>query len=190
MMDRSAKPTEDCIFSNPTVNGVLKLHNTASWGSREKGGGIAVYNLMKKEQPFTFRPADIPELEETDKYWVFDYFSGKAVSLGRYENYEGTMEKDGFTWFIVLPKNKRSACLGLLNKYAGFMAVESICESENAEVAVIRESGPLGWLAEREPKKVLIDSVDVTEKVQKKDNFYTILLPEGTSRRVLSILWQ
>lgn len=27
MMNRAAKPTEDCIFSNPMESGVLKLHN-------------------------------------------------------------------------------------------------------------------------------------------------------------------
>ncbi len=190
IMNHSAKPTEDCIFADPMADGVLKLHNTASWGTCEKGGGIAVYNLTEKEQLFAFRPADIPELEEAEQYWIFDYFGRKAVSLGRYGSYEGTMEKDGFAWFVVLPKNKRSACLGLLNKYVGFMAVESICENETAETAVIQESGALGWLADREPKKVLIDSVDVTKEVQKEGSLYTISLPEGSSRKVLSILWQ
>lgn len=49
MMDHSAKPTEDCMFSNPMETGVLKLQNTASWGADRKGGGIAVYNLTDHE---------------------------------------------------------------------------------------------------------------------------------------------
>lgn len=190
MMDRAAKPTKDCVFSDPMTDGVLKLHNTAAWGACEKGGGIAVYNLTKREQPFAFRPADIPELKVTDRYWVFDYFERKAVSLGREERFEGRMEADGSAWFVVLPQNRRSACLGLLDKYAGFMAVESICEQETAETIVIRESGPLGWLAGEEPEEVRIDSVDVTEKVQKEGAFYQISLPEGASKRVLSIIWK
>ena len=40
MMDRAAKPTEDCVFTDPLTNGVLKLHNVASYGEK-KAGGIA-----------------------------------------------------------------------------------------------------------------------------------------------------
>ena len=99
------------------------------------------------------------------------------------------MEKDCFAWFVVLPKNKTASCLGLLNKYTGFMAVESIHEKDDAQTIVIRESGLLGWISEREPEKVIIDTDDVTGKVQKKDNLYSLLLPETFSKTVLSIVW-
>lgn len=71
------------MFSDPMKTGVLKLHNTASWGSVKKGGGIAVYNLTDGIQDFSFRPADIPQLEESDNYWVYDYFAKNAFSLGK-----------------------------------------------------------------------------------------------------------
>ena len=38
-MDRSAKPTEDCVFSDPLEGGVLKLHNVAPWGGDKKAAG-------------------------------------------------------------------------------------------------------------------------------------------------------
>ena len=190
MMDRSAKPTEDCIFSNPLENGVLKLHNVGSWGEGMKVGGIAVYNLTGLRQPFTFKPVDIPDIEVSDAYWVYDFFGKKACALNRYESYEGILEEDGFAWLVILPKNKTASCLGLMNKYAGFMAVESIAENNDAQTVVIRESGLLGWISEREPKKVMINTDDVTGKVQKKDNLYSVLLPETFSKTVLSIVWQ
>lgn len=189
MMDRSAKPTEDCVFFDPMADGVLKLHNVASWGDSGKGGGIAVYNLTNRKQSFTLRPTDIPDLKVADTYWVYDYFEKKVFSLNRNDRYEGTVAQDGFGWFIMLPQGRNGSCLGLLNKYVGFTAIESIYENDNTEVVVVRESGPLGWLSEREPRKVMINAVDVTENVKKKDKLYTISLSECSSRTVLSIDW-
>lgn len=189
MMDRCAKPTEDCVFSDPMTDGVLKLHNIASWGESEKGGGIAVYNLTKQQQSFTLSPTDIPDLEVANMYWVYDYFKKKVFSLGRNDRYEGTMAQDGFGWFIMLPQGKNGSCLGLLNKYVGFTAIESIYKNDNIEVVVVRESGPLGWISEKEPQKVMINAADVTENVKKEDKLYTISLPECFSKTVITVVW-
>lgn len=169
--------------------GVLKLHNTASWGSVRKGGGIAVYNLTDGRQDFAFRPADIPQLEEADTYWVYDYFAKNAVSLGKQESYERRLDLDGFGWFVLLPKGKYGTCLGLLNKYVGFTAVESIWEDSNTQTVVIKESGTLGWLSEKDPQLVMVNSADVTSSVKKNDVLYEITLPEGPGKTVLSIVW-
>lgn len=189
MMNRSAKPTEDCVFSDPLQDGVLKLHNIAQWGEHRVGGGIAVYNLSNQEQSFTLQAADIPDLEIADTYWLFDYFKNKVYYLKRNESYQGTVEKDGFGWFILLPQGRNSSCLGLLNKYIGFTAVESICENDNTEVIVVRETGTLGWMSEKVPKKVMIGAVDVTEQVQREDKLYKISLTEASAKTVLSIVW-
>ncbi|XCP86830.1 Sip1-related alpha-galactosidase [Roseburia hominis] len=189
MMDRSAKPTVDCVFSDPMADGVLKLHNVASWGNCGKGGGIAVYNLTDRKQSFTFRPTDIPDLEVADRYWVYDYFEKKAFSLDRNEKYEGSVARDGFGWFVLLPQGKNCSCLGLMNKYVGFMAVESIHENDKADIMVIRESGPVGWLSEKEPQKVMVNAVEVTENVKKEDKLYTISFAESSDKMILSIVW-
>lgn len=189
MMDRAAKPTEDCVFFDPMVNGVLKLHNTASWGANGKGGGIAIYNLTKRCQKFTFKPADIPDLDMSDKYWIFDYFGKKVCSVDRNEEYEDVVEEKGFAWFIILPQGKKSTCLGLLDKYVGFSAIESIYDNDNTEVIVIRESGLLGWISEQEPRQVMVNAAKVTDMVQRKDKLYTISLPEASHKIVLSIVW-
>lgn len=82
MMDRSEKPTEDCAFSDPLTDGVLKLHNVAPYGNG-RAGGIAVYNLTGRKQQFSFAPADIPDLDMAESYRVYDYFSRKSFLLGR-----------------------------------------------------------------------------------------------------------
>ncbi|MCI6732918.1 MAG: alpha-galactosidase [Lachnospiraceae bacterium] len=189
MMDRSAKPTEDCIFTDPMENGVLKLHNVAPWGADRKGGGIAAYNLTTQQQTVTFMPADIPDLAVSDQYWVYDYFERKVRSLGRNEIYEDTVESRGFAWYVILPQGKNSTCLGLLDKYAGFSAVESIHEGEDAEIVVLQASGTLGWASPKEPKIVMIDAVDVTKEVKKSGELYILSLPETINKTVLSIRW-
>ena len=52
-MDRSAKPTEDCLFIDPLKEGVLKLQNVASWGSKNI---IKIITLRSKK---TFHGHDI-----------------------------------------------------------------------------------------------------------------------------------
>ena len=189
MMDRSAKPTEDCIFTNPMENGVLKLHNVAPWGGDRKGGGIAAYNLTTKQQTVTFMPADIPDLAVSEQYWVYDYFERKVRSLGRNEIYADTVEGRGFAWYVILPQGQNSSCLGLLDKYVGFSAVESIHEDENAEIVVLRASGTLGWVSLKAPQKVMIDAVDATKEVKKSGELYILSLPETINKTVLSIRW-
>lgn len=188
MMDRSARPTQDCVFSDPMERGVLKMHNTASWGGR-KGGGIAAYNLTSSPQRFAFCPQDIPDLENSEKYWLFDYFQKKSFCLYKEEKYEDSLDKDGFAWYVILPQGKNCTCLGLADKYAGFSAVESIHETDNTTIAVIRESGTLAWLSEREPRSVTVNAFDVTDRIQKKDKLYSIIFPESACKTVLSIVW-
>ena len=90
---------------------------------------------------------------------------------------------------MILPKKKTGSCLGLLNKYAGFMAVEGIQENDGAQTIVVRESGLVGWISEREPGKVIVGATDVTKKVQKEGNLYSVPLPESSSKTVLAIVW-
>ena len=189
MMDRAARPTEDCIFCNPMESGVLKLHNVATWGNCGKGGGIAVYNLTKSSQAFTLKPADIPDLEMSEMYWVYDYFEKKVSAVGRNDIYESTVAKNGFCWFIILPQGRNSSCLGLLDKYVGFTAIESICENDNTEIIVVKESGTLGWISEKEFQKVMINAVDVTEDVKKEDKLYSLSIHASCSKMVLFIVW-
>ena len=145
--------------------------------------------MTDRQQSFRFRPTDIPDLEVADTYWVYDYFEKKAFVLGRNGQYEGAVAKDGFGWFIVLPQGKQGSCLGLLNKYVGFAAIESICENDHTQVAVIRESGKLGWVSEKEPQKVMVNVLDVTEHIEKENKLYTVSLPESLSKAVLFIVW-
>ena len=189
MMDRSAKPTEDCIFSNPLESGVLKLHNVASWGDGRKGGGIAGYNLTDVQQTITFSPEEIPDLDVSERYWVYDFFHKKLSSIDRAEQYTDTIERGGFAWYVILPQIARCTCFGLLDKYVGFSAVESVQTSENADVFVLHASGTVGWTALNKPAKVMAGAFDMTQEVQMQGDFYTLCFPETANKAVISIIW-
>ena len=120
---------------------------------------------------------------------MYDYFAKNAFSLGKQESYESRLDLGGFGWFVLLPKGKYGTCLGLLDKFVGFTAVESIFENDSTQTVVAKESGTLGWLSEKEPQKVMVNSVDVTSSVKKNDFLYEITLPEGPHKTVLSFVW-
>ena len=134
-------------------------------------------------------PADISDLPVADQYWVYDYFRQTAVILHRDERYENHIQADGYEWFVLLPYVSSTACLGLIDKYVGAYAVETLCETEDTTTAVIHESGTIGWLSEQKPKQVWINGKDVSDKVEKREMLYTIKLPEASSKIVILIVF-
>ena len=188
MMVRSARPTEDCIFSDPREGGVLKLHNAAPWGD-SMAGGIAVFNLTEKPQTFSFTPSDVPELAAADRCWVYDYFKKTACSVERDARFEGEMPAQGYGWYVILPENETISCLGLADKYVGFTAVESLAEAPGSTTAVLHETGPIAWLSRRECQSAELNGEDVTGKVVRDGCLYTLPLEEKSGKAVLRIRW-
>jgi hypothetical protein len=188
MMIRSAKPTEDCVFSDPLKGGVLKLHNAARWGSTT-AGGIAVFNLTQEQQPFSFSPCDIPELEKAERYWVYDWFGRCVRCVENGKRFEGTIEAQGFHWYVVLPQRESLSCLGLSEKYVGFTAVESTLDAGESTIVVLRECGSISWLSLRPFQRVEWNGADVTGQVVRSGALYTLPLEEAAQKAVLCVRW-
>ena len=130
-----------------------------------------------------------------ERYIYLDKASGKdfdrkAFTLARSERYEGTLDAEGYGWFVVLPMGGTGTTLGLLDKFVGFTAVESICEQVGSLTAVLHESGTVGWLSEKEPKHVWANGVEVTAQVEHQGNLYVVDLPETSHKLVLTLLWE
>ena len=189
MMARSAKPTEDCVFTDPVREGVLKLSNYAPWGDCGNAGGIAAFELTGADQTVSFTTDDIPELSKTEKYWVIDYFGRKTTLLGAGEVYTDEIKADGFAWYVVVPAGRNASCLGLLDKYAGFIAVESIRETQDSLTAVISASGRIGWVSFRLPSAVYINGTEMTDKVVYDGDMQYIDLAESRDKSMLYIVW-
>ncbi len=187
-MNRSAKPTEDCIFTDPLQEGVLKLHNTAPWNAGT-AGGIAIYNLTQEQQPVSFSPREIPELDEAERYWVYDYFGKRACSMGREDQYNVTLSAGGYSWYVILPQKGAVTCLGLVDKYVGFTAVECVQESRKKAVMVLREQSSIGWIAESPCVRAELGGTDVTSQVIQNGCLFTLNKEEASGKAVLSIEW-
>ena len=188
-MARAAKPTADCVFSNPLKKGVLKLHNVAPYGG-QTAGGIAAFNLTGRAQHFSFSPAEIPDLERADAYWVYDYFQQKAAFLAPNATYGAALEADQFAWFLLLPCGAHGAYLGLLDKYAGFLAVESLCEGEGTTVLTLHETGRFGWISEKPPRSLFVNAQEFTGEIEQiAPCVYAAALPESPEKAAVTLLW-
>lgn len=85
---------------------------------------------------------------------------------------------------------KNGSCLGLMDKYVDFTAVESIYESHNSVTVVLCESGNIGWISDKKPQRTLINNIDVSPKLEQRENVYVIKLPEISSKMVYTLIWE
>ena len=187
MMARSARPTEDCIFTDPVKEGVLKLSNYASCGGSAYAGGIAAYNLSGNKQTVSFTADEVPEIAGASKYWVYDYFSAKPHLISAGEQFCAEIEKDGYAWYVIAPAESRAAFLGLLDKYAGVAAAEDIIVNGDSVTYVMTASGRTGWLSETEPAAVYLNGEDITDKVISEGCLHYADMPESGEKTILTI---
>ena len=187
MMDRSAKPTADCVFADPMKCGYLKLQNTAPYGENMTGGGIAVFNLAEHEVSCTFSPAEIDGVTECERYLVYDRFSGTYQFVRRNERVDCTLEKSGYRWYVVLPADENCVCLGLKEKYVGFTAVESIHDDNGAQTIVLHEAGTVAWVSGNTPQKITVNGKDMTDSAICKGGLIILPMEEKSGQTVVTI---
>lgn len=190
MMNRAAKPAEECLFTDPLVEGVLKLTNIAPYGDHGTAGGVAVYNLTKKEQIYHFSPKDVWDMDISEKYWVYDYFHKKAFLCGRNENMTESVRKGGYAWYQIIPGSEEGVFLGLTEKYVGFAAVESVQITKDAMTGIIKEQGEIGFLSKQRPKQVFCNGADVTSLMSENDKVYSIALESKAEKACITIIWK
>ncbi len=186
-MDRSAKPTDDCVFADPMATGFLKLQNTARYGKNLIGGGIAVFSLTDKDISCSLSPARISGITKRDRYAVYDYFSGKVRYVGYDKPVECTVEGGGFRWFVILPVTGSCTCFGLTDKYVGFAAVESINDGENRQTVILCGSGTITWATDRSPKHVEVNGQDMTDHVQTDGGLIRLPLTEKAAQTIVEV---
>ena len=187
MMDRSAMPTADCIFTDPIKSGYLKLQNTAPYGNGLTGGGIAVYNLSDHATACTFAPAEIEGITACDTYVVYDYEEKAFRTAGRNERISCTTDGGGCRWYVILPAVSACTCLGLTEKYVGFTAVESIHETADSQIVVLHETDTLAWVSEKAPRRIMVGGEDVTAKAVRDGMLISVPLTEQVGQTVAVI---
>ena len=190
MMDRAAKPAQDCLFVNPLEEGVLKLTNIASYGEKGKAGGIAVYNLTGKQQEYHFSPKDVWDMDISDQYWIYDYFHKKAILCNRDEDVTASLERGGYAWYQILPGNEEGVFLGLTEKYVGFAMVESMHITQKTMTGVIKEQGIIGFLSGKKPKQIFCNGEDVTALTSQNGMIYSIALNNKAEKVCITVIWK
>ncbi len=190
MMERSAQPAEECIFSDPMKDGVLKLQNCGRYGIVEKAGGIAVFNLTGERQDYRISPAEVPELDPERNYIVYDYRKGTAMTLTGAETLAGSLEAGDYGWFVFVPEGKNGSCLGLRDKYAGFTAVEASFAEGDTDTHILHGSGDVAFFSARKPVRAAANGADVTGQIESAGNIHTLRLPERAGKTVVSITWE
>jgi hypothetical protein len=189
MMERSARPAENCIFMDPMKEGALKLTNYGSYGAGV-AGGIAVYNLTGEAQTFSVSPAEVPELDPNETYLVYDFTGRKASELSGNEALTGSLKADDYRWYVFLPKGKNGSCAGLTDKYAGFTAVEACFTAGDTDTVVLKGTGNVTFISERKIARVTAGGVDVTSGTVSEGNLHTVCLPESANKTVISVTWK
>ena len=189
MLERSAKPTEDCIFTDSTQNGVLKLHNIGKWGQENIAGGVAVYNLTDRVQTFVTSPSDVPELDKDQEYWIYDFLEKAVVMPESAKTAGGGLGVGDYKWFVFLPKGQNGSCLGLSDKYCGFTAVEAMFTEGNTDTVVLKGTGNVSWISGKSPVKVLAGGRKVTDQMSSNGCLHTLRLPESAEKAVITITW-
>lgn len=155
----------------------------------EKGGIISCHNITNDQQKFSFKPSDIPDIENNENYWIYDYLKNKVQLIKREETYNDELKVNEFGWYIILPEIEKFTCFGLLDKFVSFKAVESIINNENSQVNIILNTGTVGWASKQSAKKVLINGIDHTSEVKQNGEFYSISLPSNKSKEILILEW-
>ncbi|NCC42556.1 MAG: hypothetical protein EOM18_03015 [Clostridia bacterium] len=189
MMKRSAKPAEDSIFVDPLYEGILKLQNVGVWSGDKTGGVIAAFNLTPEKQETVISVKDIPELEKGKKYWLYDYYANSAEVIGEGDEKRIILNSEEYAYYILLPKDDSLTCLGLIDKYAGFLAIRGHKRIGERTMSVqIAETGSFAWLSDTAISRVIVNGKDETDKVQKKGFAYQVELEDAPEKMEIEFI--
>ena len=185
-MDRGAKPSPDCIFTDPRKEGFCKLTNVAGCGERHKAGGVAAFNISPSLQKGTISPADIYDLEG-ERFLVYDYFKEEAMVMDHEQKAEISVEADGVAFYLILPYQEDVIFCGLLDKYISFHPIMEVKHESNMTMAILRQGGKAAFFSKKNVCKILVNGKDVTPLLDRKGYLYQIDCMQEAGTVVLMI---
>lgn len=172
-MERTAKPSPDCIFQNPQEEGLLKLTNVCNYGDANKGAAIAVYNISKKQGQTSVRSQDVFDLPK-GKYYLYNWLNQEGVLLDEEKGKEVTLQKDECALYLLLPTVHSCTPIGLLEKYISFHGIEAILEETASQTVVLREGGLFGFFAQQRPQRVYVNGKECTDRISMEKGIWKI----------------
>lgn len=172
-MERTAKPSPDCVFCNPEKSGLLKVTNVCAYGQSQTGGAVAVYNISGTNAETKVGPGDIYDLPKGD-YYLYDWMRREIMRADKTEGITAALPKDGCALYLLLPAGRQAAPVGLLDKYISFHGIEAAMEEEDCLTVILREGGRFGFYAEQKPTKIFVNGRECTGVLTAEKNLWEI----------------
>lgn len=187
LLNRSAKPCEDVIFTDVTKTGLLKINNIGDTYGDKKAGVIAAFNITDSRQKSEIRICDILEMKNAEKCYVYDYLDDTVITLNDNDSISLSLNSGEYAYYIFLPYDSCTP-LGLIEKYLGFKAVkERKYIDEKTYGFVMEEIGKCGFVCDENIKCVMLNDEDVTDKLLNKRTYYCLDLEESNAEGTIII---
>lgn len=169
-MDRAAKPSPDCVFTDPREGGLIKLTNTGGCGNGEKGAAVAVYNLCGRTAETVLRAGDVYDLPG-GRFYLYNSLTGRGRPFGRDSEETVRLDREGCALYLLVPEKQGFVAVGLLEKYIAFRGVEQIFYERDAVEVVLRQAGVFGFYSESRVASLRINGEEALGRAGIKDGF-------------------
>lgn len=165
-MQRPALPAQDCLFTDPFADGVVKVTNLGDCGiPGRKAGAVAVFNLSGKKQTFRVSASDVQGLP-AGSYRCYDW----RECVCHADNAAFTLEADGYGVYLLLPPCGDTAVVGLADKYMSMLALESVRYLQNGFLACLREPGVFAFCTDRKVARLTVNGTDRLAELRRQGN--------------------
>ncbi|KAF5183437.1 Stachyose synthase [Thalictrum thalictroides] len=211
------RPTRDCLFIDPVMDGksLLKI-----WNLNTLSGVLGVFNCQgaggwpgletniqndsNLELSGQISPDDIEYFKEVSgDFWtgdcaVFSFNTGSLTRLPKKGSLEISLKSLQCDVFTISPikiynQEVQFAPIGLVEMYNSGGAVEAVNFINNSSVSGIningRGSGSFGAYSSRKPKSCSVNSEEQEFEYRGEDNLLTIMIPARTNAWKISIFF-
>ncbi len=187
LLNRSAKPCADVVFTDVTQDGLLKINNVGDIIDGKKAGVLAVFNLTDTKQENSIHIFDIPEMQEYATCYVYDYRVDTVIELNNNESINVSLAAGEYSYYIFLPKDECTP-IGLLDKYVGFKAVID-CQktTDGMHMFTLEEIGRFGFITKNKIKAIRLNGQDISARLIPKGTYYCLDLSESPEEGKIEI---
>ncbi len=186
MLDRSARVSEDGLFTDPQKQGVLKLQNVGTLQNGQRFGVVAAFNLTETTQKTSISAADVPELDPSEAYWLVDVQAKTAEERKGSENKEVALEAGGYRYYLLLPREE-CVCLGLTDKFVSPLTVKVSDRAEERWIFRVCEAGTTAVITDRKIVSIRVNGEDVTDRVRGAASCYELPLEASDEEMTIEV---
>ncbi len=187
MFDRSACISDDSAFTDPHIDGAIKMHNVGTLCDGRKVGIIAAFNLSGDEQHINIDALDIPELYGNIGYELYDYRNKMVHSLRPGETKDMRLNAGDYAYYIFIPHadGENIQCLGLTDKFAGVLASGEIRTYKGVLTISLKETGRVTFISSKTPASLQVNGVDRLERLNRVNNNVYELAEEASNEKMV-----